>query len=79
MSSHFPGRLRAGYHFEKDRQHEMIIRAEDIDDQPYVAILTNNGYGNHEENARRIVAAWNACRNLNTEYLERVTFMGNGE
>jgi hypothetical protein len=35
----------------------MVVRAEDIDGQPYVAICPNRGDGAHEADARLIAAA----------------------
>ena len=61
MAEHTPGRLRAGYLDEKDRQQRMVLRAEDADGQPYVAVCLGGCVVSHEANAVRIVAAWNAC------------------
>lgn len=57
MSEHTPGPWRAGYLDEKDRAERMIVRAEQVDGQPYVAICPNPLVGSHGANARLIAAA----------------------
>lgn len=54
---HTPGPWRPGYHSEADRRSEMIVRAEEIDDQPYVALCPWTPIGNHEANSLLIAAA----------------------
>ena len=54
---HTPGNWRAGYVDEADRKNQMIVRAEDVDGQPYIAICPNPLCGNLEANAQLIAAA----------------------
>jgi hypothetical protein len=63
MSAWTPEPWRAGFSTE----HEVIIRAEEVDGQPYVALLLGD---NTEGNARRLTACVNACRDVSTEALE---------
>jgi hypothetical protein len=63
MSAWTPEPWRAGFSAE----HEVIIRAEEMDGQPYVAHLLGD---NTEANARRIIACVNACRDVPTEAVE---------
>ena len=62
-ASHTPGRLtvRGGY----------SIYADDGKTPVADTCLTNSIPTNDEANARRLVAAWNACEGLHTESLER--------
>ena len=57
MSKHTPGKWRAGYLDEADRKNQMIVRAEDVDGQPYIAICPNPVCGDLEANAQLIAAA----------------------
>jgi hypothetical protein len=56
---HTPGPWRAGYASEMERAVQMLVRAEQIDGQPYVAVVPSRGIGDHSHmaNARLIAAA----------------------
>src|SRR4051812_3270219 len=67
MSGHTPGPWRAGFASEKDRRREMIVRAEEGDDQPYIAIFPGFTTDEHEANAQLCAAAPDllaACEHL---------------
>ena len=51
-----PGPWRAGYGSEIERSIRMLVRAEEQDGQPYIAVVVNYD-GRHEANARLIAAA----------------------
>lgn len=58
MAEHTKGPWRAGFQSELDRRHEMIVRAEEVDGQPWVAPCRSNFGGIEiEANARLIAAA----------------------
>lgn len=57
-TKHTPGPWRAGFADEKARATEMIVRAEQVDGQPYVAVCRCNFGGiDIEANALLIAAA----------------------
>lgn len=56
MSEHTPGPWRPGHIDHWERGEKIAIRAEHIDDQPYIAFLPDLD-GNVEANARLIAAA----------------------
>lgn len=64
MSARTPGRLtvRGGY----------SIYADDGKTPVADTCLTNSVPTNDEANARRLVACWNACEGLSTEFLARI-------
>lgn len=41
-AKHTPTPWRAGYASESERKHEMIVRAEHVDGQPWVAVCRSN-------------------------------------
>lgn len=65
---HTPGPWRAGYGSQAERGEFMIVRAEEIDGQPYIATCYSGSVvGSHEANARLIAAApelLEVCRGL---------------
>jgi hypothetical protein len=59
MSStrHTPGPWRAGYESKSGRRNMIIVRAEDLDGQPYVALCPSVSCDEHMANALLIAAA----------------------
>jgi hypothetical protein len=59
MSAHTPGRLRY--------EHGLLLSEGSPDEMAQIPFYTDRV---HDHDARRLVAAWNACEGLSTEALE---------
>jgi hypothetical protein len=75
MAEPTKGPWRAGYVDEEDRKERMVVRAERVDGQPYVAICPRPLVGSHEANAALIAAA-PTMRDLLKEWLRLTDAVG---